>query len=291
MFLPVVEKKRLLPENDKWPFLALDEEGQDLPADWRKRRRTCLWVSFGGFTPCGLSFFLASFPCVKRCDSYCQRRLYDYRTSPMKFSLDKYHLIFLYKTAYYSFYLPFALAMHMSGLPANYSWKEKTIESYTITLRVSILLPLGEYFQIQNDFQNNFLDFRAPEVLSKVGTDVTVLDENYGRKDAAAEVRVKVVFEAVGLREQYAKYEAEVELLNVVLAPRPHLDMVDLAPQADDGTADEIEPLREIQALNRILQHFKDDDSLEAYMAIVDVDANAKASFCITFVEVYQLSG
>ncbi|KAJ7826562.1 hypothetical protein B0H14DRAFT_3467572 [Mycena olivaceomarginata] len=34
MFLPVVEKKRLLPENDKWPFLALDEEGQDLPADW-----------------------------------------------------------------------------------------------------------------------------------------------------------------------------------------------------------------------------------------------------------------
>ncbi|KAJ7825778.1 hypothetical protein B0H14DRAFT_3468293 [Mycena olivaceomarginata] len=33
-FLPVVEKKRLLPESDKWPFLALDEEGYDLPADW-----------------------------------------------------------------------------------------------------------------------------------------------------------------------------------------------------------------------------------------------------------------
>jgi hypothetical protein len=29
-----VEKKRLLPESDKWPFLALDEEGYDLPADW-----------------------------------------------------------------------------------------------------------------------------------------------------------------------------------------------------------------------------------------------------------------
>ncbi|KAJ7323657.1 hypothetical protein DFH08DRAFT_969205 [Mycena albidolilacea] len=36
-FLPVVEKKRLLPESDKWPFLALDEEGYDLPADWYMR--------------------------------------------------------------------------------------------------------------------------------------------------------------------------------------------------------------------------------------------------------------
>ncbi|KAJ6613961.1 hypothetical protein B0H10DRAFT_2046865 [Mycena sp. CBHHK59/15] len=33
-FLPVVEKKRLLPESDKWPFLSLDEDGYDLPADW-----------------------------------------------------------------------------------------------------------------------------------------------------------------------------------------------------------------------------------------------------------------
>ncbi|KAJ7896083.1 isoprenoid synthase domain-containing protein [Mycena olivaceomarginata] len=135
-----------------------------------------------------------------------------------KFSLDKYRLIVTYKTAYYSFYLPVALAMHYVR------WK--TIEPYKVAL--SILLPLGEYFQIQDDF----LDFSAPpEVLGKVGTDIinnkcswcvntaltlatpeqrTVLDENYGRKDAAAEVRVKAVFEAVGLREKYAKYEAEM---------------------------------------------------------------------------------
>ncbi|KAJ7160675.1 hypothetical protein C8R43DRAFT_342963 [Mycena crocata] len=36
-FLPVVEKKRLLPQSDKWPFLALDEDGYDLPADWYMR--------------------------------------------------------------------------------------------------------------------------------------------------------------------------------------------------------------------------------------------------------------
>ncbi|KAJ7622871.1 hypothetical protein B0H17DRAFT_1219148 [Mycena rosella] len=36
-FLPAVEKKRLLPESENWPFLALDEDGYDLPADWYMR--------------------------------------------------------------------------------------------------------------------------------------------------------------------------------------------------------------------------------------------------------------
>ncbi|KAJ7265926.1 farnesyl-diphosphate synthase [Mycena haematopus] len=143
-----------------------------------------------------------------------------------KFSLEKHRLIVLYKTAYYSFYLPVALAMYMSGVPVSYTLDGKTVEPYKVAL--SILLPLGEYFQIQDDF----LDFSVPpELLGKVGTDIldnkcswcvntalavatpeqrAVLDENYGRKDAAAEARVKEVFEAVGLRERYAKYEADV---------------------------------------------------------------------------------
>ncbi|KAF7330873.1 Fructose-bisphosphate aldolase [Mycena venus] len=143
-----------------------------------------------------------------------------------KFSLDKHRLIVVYKTAFYSFYLPIALAMYMSGVPASYTLEGKTIEPYKVAL--SILVPLGEYFQIQDDF----LDFSAPpEQLGKVGTDIVdnkcswcvntalalatpeqraVLDENYGRKDPAAEARVKEVFEAVGLRERYAAYEADV---------------------------------------------------------------------------------
>lgn len=32
--MPVVESKRLLPESDKYPFMALDEDGYDLPSDW-----------------------------------------------------------------------------------------------------------------------------------------------------------------------------------------------------------------------------------------------------------------
>ncbi|KAJ6531541.1 isoprenoid synthase domain-containing protein [Mycena sp. CBHHK59/15] len=126
-----------------------------------------------------------------------------------KFSLEKHHLIVIYKTAYYSFYLPVALAMYMSGVPSTYTLDGKTIEPYKVAL--SILLPLGEYFQIQDDF----LDFSAPpEQLGKIGTDIpeqrAALDASYGRKSDADEARVKAVFEAVGIRERYAKYEGEV---------------------------------------------------------------------------------
>ncbi|KAJ7283194.1 isoprenoid synthase domain-containing protein [Mycena rebaudengoi] len=143
-----------------------------------------------------------------------------------RFSLEKHRLIVIYKTAYYSFYLPVAVALHMSGVPASYTLDGKTVEPYKVAL--DILLPLGEYFQIQDDF----LDFSAPpEQLGKVGTDIidnkcswcvntalalatpeqrAVLDANYGRKGKEEEARVKEVFEAVGLRERYAAYEKEI---------------------------------------------------------------------------------
>ncbi|KAF7301192.1 Fructose-bisphosphate aldolase [Mycena indigotica] len=156
-----------------------------------------------------------------------------------KFSLDKHRLIVIYKTAYYSFYLPVALAMYMSRVPASYELDGKKIEPYKVAM--DILIPLGEYFQIQDDF----LDFSAPpEILGKIGTDIVdnkcswcintalavvtpeqraVLDANYGKKnEPAAEQRVKDVFEAVDLRGRYAKYEAEVYgKLNALIAGIP----------------------------------------------------------------------
>jgi farnesyl diphosphate synthase len=98
--------------------------------------------------------------------------------------------------------------MHVAGVPASYTLDEKTVEPYKVAF--SILLPLGEYFQIQHDF----LDFSAPpELLGKIGTGIvdnrhswcintalklatpkqrTVLYENCG-KDTAVEARVKKV--------------------------------------------------------------------------------------------------
>ena len=136
-----------------------------------------------------------------------------------KFTLDKHHLIVVYKTAYYSFYLPVALAMRMAGISNEDAYKHA----------LEILLPLGEYFQVQDDY----LDcYGAPEVIGKIGTDILdnkcswninvalanatpeqrkVLDENYGRKDKAAEQRVKDVFNQpnINLQGRFADYEKQ----------------------------------------------------------------------------------
>lgn len=68
--------------------------------------------------------------------------------------LCRHHLIVVYKTAFYSFYLPVALAMRMVGI------KDEKLYQQTL----NILLPLGEYFQVQDDY----LDcYGAPEFIGK----------------------------------------------------------------------------------------------------------------------------
>jgi farnesyl diphosphate synthase len=56
-----------------------------------------------------------------------------------KFSLAKHSFIVTHKTAFYSFYLPVALAMYMAGISDEADLKQAE----------DILIPLGEYFQIQ----------------------------------------------------------------------------------------------------------------------------------------------
>ncbi|KAF5340079.1 hypothetical protein D9611_012344 [Ephemerocybe angulata] len=192
-----------------------------------------------------------------------------------KFSLERHRLIVIYKTAFYSFYLPVACAMLMSGVPypedapsfslagtslapAEIAGSAATATEATTaapsdpySLALSILIPLGEYFQVQDDF----LDFSAtPEVLGKIGTDIVdnkcswvvntallltsptalsnpfnpsttperlreirqILEENYGKKEKdvqgvnQAELRVKEVYEELGVRKAYEKYEERV---------------------------------------------------------------------------------
>lgn len=78
----------------------------------------------------------------------------------------------VYKTAFYSFYLPVALAMYMAGIPASYpdpASPSEFIRPFDVAL--SILLQIGEYFQIQDDFLDCHV---APEQLGKVGTGTRV---------------------------------------------------------------------------------------------------------------------
>jgi len=149
-----------------------------------------------------------------------------------KFSLERHSLIVIWKTAFYSFYLPVACAMYMCGIPhspiPSVNSSEPSKDPYDIAK--SILLPLGEYFQVQDDF----LDFAGtPEQIGKIGTDIIdnkcswcvntallhatpvqrkILDEHYGKKPSGgeSELKVKAVFEEIGVREKYAEYEERV---------------------------------------------------------------------------------
>lgn len=135
-----------------------------------------------------------------------------------KFSLDKHSFIVIYKTAFYSFYLPVALAMYMAGISDEKDLKQAR----------DVLIPLGEYFQIQDDY----LDcFGKPEDIGKIGTDIQdnkcswvintalkictpeerkLLDENYGRKDATKEKVCKELFNKLKIDQLYHEYEENI---------------------------------------------------------------------------------
>jgi len=140
----------------------------------------------------------------------------------------RHSLIVIYKTAYYSFYLPVALALLFVGVPPKYKTSAGEVDPFKIA--ESILIPLGEYFQVQDDF----LDFSGtPEQIGKIGTDIVdnkcswvintalalanpeqrkVLDENYGVKPSGgeSEAKVKALYEELDIRGKYAEYEENV---------------------------------------------------------------------------------
>jgi len=133
------------------------------------------------------------------------------------FTLDNYKLIVRFKTAYYSFYLPVALAMLLGGIRAKPAFQ--TAED--------ILLPMGEYFQIQDDFLDCYGD---PKVIGKIGRDIEenkcswlivqallhatpeqkkLLEQHYG-KDNSADVKiVKHIYKEIGIEKIYRQYEDE----------------------------------------------------------------------------------
>lgn len=134
------------------------------------------------------------------------------------FSMEKYMFIVTYKTAYYSFYLPVALALHYLQLATPENLRQAH----------DILIPLGQYFQVQDDYLDAYGD---PEVIGKIGTDIQdnkcswlvnqalqrcspeqrkVLDAAYGRKDGEQEAKVKAIFRELDLDNVYKEYEENI---------------------------------------------------------------------------------
>ncbi|KAJ7307359.1 hypothetical protein JRQ81_009371 [Phrynocephalus forsythii] len=150
-----------------------------------------------------------------------------------RFTEERYKAIVKYKTAFYSFYLPVAAAMYMAGIDSEEEHAHAK----------AILLEMGEFFQIQDDFLDCFGD---PAVTGKIGTDIEdnkcswivvqclkqaspeqrkILEENYGQKDPDKVARVKQLYETLDLRGIYRDYEEKSyqALLSLITQHAVHL--------------------------------------------------------------------
>ncbi|XP_019880038.1 farnesyl pyrophosphate synthase isoform X1 [Aethina tumida] len=133
------------------------------------------------------------------------------------FTMNRYNSIVKYKTAYYTFQLPIALAMHL----ANLNDPEMHRQAKTI------LLEMGQFFQIQDDFLDCFGD---PKLTGKQGTDIRegkctwlavvalqraspaqrqIMEEHYGQSNPESIEKIRCLYEELSLPNTYAVYEEE----------------------------------------------------------------------------------
>ncbi len=152
-----------------------------------------------------------------------------------RFTLARYQLIVKYKTAFYSFYLPVACALTLTGRTS----------AAALDASKAILLPMGEYFQVQDDYLDCYAD---AETLGKIGTDIQdnkcswlvvqalaraepadreLLKANYGKHDEACIATVKALYVKLGLEALFLEYEAaSYAALTALIAQRcPAVDL------------------------------------------------------------------
>ncbi|KAF3451904.1 hypothetical protein FNV43_RR08000 [Rhamnella rubrinervis] len=146
-----------------------------------------------------------------------------------KYSLPIHRRIVQYKTAYYSFYLPVACALLISGANLDNHIEVK-----------NVLVEMGTYFQVQDDYLDCFGD---PEKIGKIGTDIEdfkcswlvvkalelcneeqkkALFENYGKLDPANVSEVKALYKELDLQGVFFDYEKKMyEKLSASIEAHP----------------------------------------------------------------------
>ncbi|KAF5859798.1 hypothetical protein ETB97_002407 [Aspergillus alliaceus] len=127
---------------------------------------------------------------------------------------EQYRFIAANKTAFYSFYLPVALGLHYVQGATEENLKEAQ----------RVLLEIGEYFQIQDDYLDVFGD---PKETGKIGTDIRdnkctwiliqalrtdqrqMLIDSYGKRDPVHERRVLQLFKEIQTRRRIGNSRRE----------------------------------------------------------------------------------
>ena len=134
-----------------------------------------------------------------------------------EFSMKRHSQIVIFKTSYYSFYLPVQCAMILAGIEDPEVFRQAR----------DILLRMGHLFQVQDDFLDCYGD---PQKTGKIGTDIQdgkcswlivsalqhanskqkeILASNYGLKDLEAVEKVKAVYQELEIAQMYHSFEED----------------------------------------------------------------------------------
>ncbi|XP_023945259.2 uncharacterized protein LOC112051030 [Bicyclus anynana] len=181
------------------------------------------------------------------------------------FTMDKYEAITKYKTSYYTFQMPVGLALLMAGVDDPETHRQAK----------TILLEMGEFFQIQDDFLDCFGD---PAVTGKTGTDIQdgkctwlavvalqratfaqrqLMEEHYASTKPEDVQKIKDLYEELQLPHTYSVYEeATYDLLRTqiqqVTRGLPH----DFVPQQQSYKMSTNASISEMQRERETFQDF-----------------------------------
>ncbi|CAG6015369.1 unnamed protein product [Menidia menidia] len=158
-----------------------------------------------------------------------------------RFTMERYNAIVKYKTSFYSFYLPVGAALYMASISIYliHGRDVSLTPDLTAPLQAGlnskeehnnakhILLEMGEFFQIQDDYLDCYGD---PAVTGKIGTDIqdnkcswlvvkalevmtpkqrSELQACYGHSDEASVEKVMALYNTLQMPTLYHRYEEE----------------------------------------------------------------------------------
>jgi len=155
------------------------------------------------------------------------------------YSVDRYDTIAMYKTSFYTFYLPYAAALYLAGYDDKKEGggrlrKEMGIgaeddvidDGFLFHICRQLSIDIGIKFQVDDDYLDCYGD---PEVTGKVGTDIEdfkcswivakalelmddaqyeVLKRHYGKSGKEDVKAVKELFGELGMEQVYQQWEA-----------------------------------------------------------------------------------
>eukprot|EP01084_Bolivina_argentea_P014187 26519_1 len=163
------------------------------------------------------------------------------------YTLERYEAIAMYKTSFYTFYLPYASALYLVGYDDKNKYSNVLKEELNIKDDIiddgflfhvcrQLSIELGIKFQIDDDFLDCFGD---PEITGKIGTDIQdfkcswivvkalelmndkqyeILKKHYGKNDNKDVEIVKNLFKELGLENVYYQWEMDSHnrLMNMI---------------------------------------------------------------------------